>query len=807
MIRRNIISIIYLLALVMITVPAQAQMTDDAVVAYVKAGMESGKSQQDLAKELLAKGVTPAQVERIKAQYTQEGSQSSKSTNNADPLDRRRQITPITKIKEETDPLQIFVEEVEDIDIDIEKEDVLDVYGRNIFKTSELTFAPSANMPTPVNYVLGPEDEVIIDIWGVNQVTIRQTISPDGTINIPDFGPIALNGMTIKQAETYLKNKLSQIYAIDGEDAKSDIKLTLGNIRTIQVHLMGEVALPGTYLMSSLSNIYHALHSAGGVSDLGSLREIQLIRQGKKIADIDIYDFIRNGRMNDILLEEGDIINVPVYDILVNIQGKVKRPMLYEMKSGETISNLIDYVAGFSGDAYTKNINLTRKNGKEYQIYTVLEKDYGTFCLMDGDSLSVGAMLDRYENKIEIKGAVYRPGVYELCDQVNTVKKLVERADGLMGDAFVNRGIITREKEDLTLELVSVDIGAIMSGRVSDVSLMNNDILYIPSIHDISDIGDISIIGEIANPGAYKFAENMTLEDAIMFAGGLLESASTAKIDVSRRIKNPSSTTSSDEIGKLYTFSFKDGYIIDGEVGFKLQPYDQIVVRKSPGYEPQHFVRVTGEVAFPGTYVMTKKDERLSDLIEKSGGLTKWAYLKGARLQRTILTEEKNRSESTLDIIQSAKDSINVDKLLVESNYYVGIDLQAAMNAPGSDADLVLREGDVLTVPEYINTVKISGNVMYPNVVTYNPKMTVKDYVMMAGGYSFRSKKNKAYIIYMNGTLAKARKNSFSVIEPGCEIVIPLKKDKSLDIQQFLSIATTTSSIATMMATIANLIK
>ncbi len=799
MIRRNILLIIFLLAYIMISVPVKAQMTDDAVVAYVKDGMESGKSQQDLAKELLAKGVTQAQVERIRAQYTQDGKQSSTDVKIAGAQERQRRMSKTPFINEDTafDKLTI---ETEETDID-------EVYGRNIFKANDLTFAPSANLPTPVNYILGPEDEVIIDIWGVNQVTIRQIISPDGTINIPDFGPIALNGMTIKQAEAYMKRKLSQIYSVDGEDAKSEIKLTLGSIRTIQVHLMGEVAVPGTYFISSLSNIYHALHSAGGVSDLGSLRDIQLIRHGKTIAVIDIYDFIRNGKMNDMILEEGDIINVPTYDIIVNVEGKVKRPMSYEMKSGETVSNLIDYASGFSGDAYTKNIRLTRKNGKEYQIFTVLEPDYDTFCLMEGDSISVGAMLDRYENKIEIKGAVYRPGIYELCEQVNTVKELIERADGLKGDAFTNRGIITREREDLTLELVPIDIGAIMSGRIQDIELAKNDILYIPSIHDLNDIGNIKIIGEVANPGTYVYAENTTLEDAIMLAGGLLESASTAKIDVSRRIKNPSSTTPTDEVGQLFTFSFKDGYIIDGDSGFKLQPYDQIVVRKSPGYEEQRFVRVTGEVAFPGTYVMTKKEERLSDLIAKSGGLTKWAYVKGARLERTIVSEEKARMESTVDILESAKDSINMEKLEIESKYFVGIDLHTALVRPGSDADLVLREGDVLTVPEYINTVKISGNVMYPNVVTYNPKMTVNDYVMMAGGYGHRSKKSKAYVIYLNGTLAKARRHALYIVEPGCEIVIPQKKDKGDNLQEFLSIATTTSSIATMMATIANIIK
>jgi protein involved in polysaccharide export with SLBB domain len=481
--------------------------------------------------------------------------------------------------------------------------------------------------------------------------------------------------------------------------------------------------------------------------------------------------------------------------------------MSYELKNGETVADLIDYAAGFTGDAYTKNIRLTRKNGSEYQLFTINEPDYSTFQLLEGDALSVGAMLDRFENRIEIKGAIFRPGTYELGDEINSVKTLIAKAEGIKGDAFTNRALITREREDLTLEILPVDIGAILAGTADDVPLIKNDILYIPSIHDLEDIGNITVEGEVAKPGVFVYADNVTLEDAIMMAGGLLESASTVKIDVNRRIKNPTSVSPSDVVGQVFTFSFKDGYILDGEAGFVLEPYDYIIVRKSPGYEDPRFVKVTGEVAFPGNYVMSKKEERISDLVAKAGGLTKWAYVKGARLQRQIIGEEKVRMESTEELLKSAKDSINMDLLDQNSRYFVGIDLQAALDNPGSDADLVLREGDVLGVPEYINTVKISGNVMYPNVVTYNPKMTVKDYVTMAGGYGYRSKKSKAYIIYLNGTLAKARRHSSSIVEPGCEIVIPQKKDKKNGLQEYLSIATTTTSIATMIATIANILR
>ena len=783
----------------MVSVPAQAQMSDDAVIAYLKDGMASGRSQKEMATELAARGVTKEQAVRIKAKYDQEQTSQAGAARVSGEQERQRRMTD--------NALESHSAEIEALSTEVDTAGVKDIYGRNIFTTKDLTFAPSSNLPTPVSYVLGPGDEVIIDIWGTNQATIRQTISPDGTINIPDLGLVNLNGMKVKDADSYLRKKLGQIYSVDGENAKSEIKLTLGNIRTIQVNLMGEVANPGTYFLSSLSNIYHALYRAGGVSELGSLRDIQLIRKGKKIATVDVYELIREGKMNDIILEEGDVISVPSHKVIVDIAGSVKRPMGYELKPGETIADLVDYAAGFTGDAYSDNVRLIRKNGKEYQIFTVPSSEYQTFTLMDGDAITVGVMLDRFSNKIEIKGAVYRPGAYELGDEIQTVSQLIAHADGLKGDAFTNRALITRERDDLTLEIIPLNISAILNGTAEDVRLVKNDLVYIPSIHDLNDVASISIEGEVAKPGSFVFAENTTIEDAIMLAGGLLESASTVKIDVSRRINNPTSDTPSGILGEVYTFAFKDGYVIDGQPGFILKPYDHIMVRKSPDYVPQQLVKVTGEVAFPGSYPMVKKDERISDLVAKAGGVTKWAYLKGARLQRAIIGEEKTRMLSTAEFFDSAKDSVNMKRLDMGNRYFVGINLAKALANPGSDADLVLREGDILGIPEYINTVKISGHVMFPNTVTYDPKMTVRKYVTMAGGYANRAKRSKAYVIYLNGTIEKARRFSSKVIEPGCEIVVPEKPEKKSNIQETLSISTSVASLATMLATLVSIIR
>ena len=786
-------------ALAFMSVPAKAQMSDDAVIAYVKQGMASGKSQNDMVKELAARGVTRAQAERLKARFDQEQAAQNTAARTAGVQERQRRLND-------------GILETEAGDIDVIAAEIVEpgqkrVFGRNIFTSRNLTFAPSANLPTPTNYKLGPGDEVIIDIWGTNQATIRQTISPEGTINIPDIGVVNLNGMTVKDADSYMRRKLGQIYSVDGEDAKSEIKLTLGNIRTIQVNLMGEVANPGTYYLSSLSNLYHALHRAGGVSELGSLRDIQLVRNGKKIATVDVYDFILDGKMDgNLILEEGDIIIVPTYKQIVDLSGNVKRPMSFELEEGETVEDLLRYAGGFTGDAYKENLRMVRQNGKEYQVFTVDQPDYATFKLMDGDALAVGAMLDRFENKLEIKGAVYRPGTYQLGNGIETVSELIAKADGLKGDAFTNRALLHREREDLTLEVIPVDIKAVLNGSAPDIRLQKNDVLYIPSVHDLKDLGYITVGGEVARPGQFVFAENTTLEDAIMQAGGLLESASTVRIDVSRRIKNPTSTEQSATIGEVYTFSFKDGYVLDGETGFKLQPYDNVYVRRSPGYVEQTSVTISGEVIFPGTYVMTQKEERLSDLVGKAGGINNWAYVKGARLLRRMNAEERARAQATIEVLDSARDSININQLDLSTVYTVGIDLEKALAAPGGDADLVLREGDQLIIPEFTNTVKISGNVFYPNTVTYDSSMTVRDYVMLAGGYGYKSKRSKAYVIYMNGTVAKARKMTTNVVQPGCEIVVPQKRQKENGLQNFLSIATTSSSIATMLATVGNII-
>ena len=693
---------------------------------------------------------------------------------------------------------------------DLARED--QVFGRNIFNTRNLTFEPSVNLATPANYRLGPGDEVIIDIWGASQNTIRQQISPEGTINIQKIGPVNLSGMTVSAANDYLKGALNKIYngLNNTTDPTSDIRLTLGNIRTIQINVMGEVVQPGTYALSSFSTVFHALYRAGGVSDIGSLRNVQLVRNGKNIATIDVYEFIMKGNtQDDIRLQEGDVVIVPAYDVLVKISGKVKRPMRFEMKKDENLATLIKYAGGFEADAYTRSLRVVRQNGEEYEVNTVKDMDYSIYTMRNGDVVTAEAILNRFTNKLEIRGAVYRPGIYQLSGKLNTIRELVHEAQGLTGDAFLNRAVLYRQREDLTSEVVQIDIKSIMDGTSPNLALMKNDILYIPSIHDLEDRGNVTVHGEVAHPDSYPYADNMTLEDLIIQAGGLKEAASTVRIDVSRRIKNPRSTADNDTIGQMYTFSLKDGFVIDGQPGFILQPYDEVYVRRSPGYQAQQNVVIDGEILFGGNYAMTNREERLSDLVNKAGGPTSLAYLRGAKLTRVASAGEKKRMGDVIRLMSRQLGEAMIDSLGigVEDTFTVGIDLEKALTNPKGSADLVLREGDVVFIPKNTNTVTINGAVMVPNTVSYMKGKDVDYYLNQAGGYSDNARKSKKFIVYMNGQVTKVKGSGKKQIEPGCEIIVPSKAKKKGNIANILGYATSFSSLGMMIASIANLIK
>ncbi|WP_435052496.1 SLBB domain-containing protein [Muribaculum intestinale] len=797
-----------ILSLFMACTLMAAAMTDQQVIDYIKQQTAAGKSNQQIGKELMAKGVTREQAQRIKEKFeSQQNSETSPTTQSISQAKAERRHNVNNDIASESMiDIGREVDESQDGQVSARQ-----IYGHKVFNSRALTFEPSENIATPQNYRLGPGDEVIIDIWGTSEDHLRQTISPEGSIMISQIGPVYLNGMTINDANKHIKNAFSKKYA-GMEDAETDIQVTLGQVRTIQVDILGEVATPGTFRMSPFASVFHALYRAGGINDIGSLRNIQVLRNGKKVAGVDIYEYLFDGKTNgNIRLQEGDVIIVPPYDQLVSIDGNVKRPMYYEIKPDETIKSLLEYSGGFTGDAYEGMVRLARQSGTENELYNIERGEFASYRLQDGDIITVGTILDRYANRVELKGAVYRPGMFAIGKDINTVSDLVKKADGVTDDAYTDRVLLYREGPDLELQIMALDLKDILEGRAKDVTLKRNDVLVISSIHELEERGALSIGGQVARPGSYPFAANTTLEDLIFQAGGLLEGASTARVDISRRIVDPTSTQQTQQISEIYTVSIENGLALNSGKGFKLMPYDHVEVRKSPGYNAQESVSVRGEVLFDGSYVLQKRNERLTDIIKRAGGILDEAYIKGAYLTRRLSEDELASRREVLRLAMANSgpgmgDSIALSKINVSPTYNVGINLEKAIQNPGSHYDVVLQPGDALFIPEQQSTVKIAGDVMFPNTVVYEPGKKLSYYIDQAGGYGQRARKNKAFIVYLNGTVAKAKRGT--PIEPGCQIIVPSKPDTSnTDWTKILTLATSFSSVAALGATITNIFK
>ena len=806
------------------------KMTDEQVVEYVTEAQEKGDSQQQIAKDLMRRGVTMDQVNRIKRKMD---AQKVAGQGNTIGEKTRMRTAPknngsieLQSEKDKRNKLQgsereeMMMGELGFLFPDstmmymMLEEDKKEIFGHRIFQNKDVIFEASYNLPTPSNYKLGPGDEVAIDIWGASQSSIQEVISPDGNVYIENLGPVHLSGLTVTQANNYLKKQLGKIFSsIDGDDPKSQIHLSLAQNRTIQVHVMGEVENPGTYAMSSFATIFNALYQAGGVNEVGTLRDVKVYRNDKLVATYDVYDFILNGNSNmGIRLEDNDVVAVDAYKNLASVTGNVKRPMYYEMLEGESVAQLLNYAGGFTGNAYKEDVRLIRNGKREREIYTLNISEQQNFMVADGDSISVDSIMPSFANMVEVKGAVYRPGQFQMDGRISTVKQLIECAGGLKDDAFLNRAILNRRKPNNTMENLSINLEQLMDGTLPDVALRKNDILLVPSIFDMQEVQTITIFGEVAFPGTYEYSGNMSVEDFIVNAGGLTEAASTAKVDVARRVKNSRATSASDTISYIYSFSISDGLIVEGNPNFTLQPFDEVYVRKSPGYHKQENVTIEGEVLFGGTYALEKKNQRLSELVANAGGLTPQANIKGARLERTMTDEEKLRLESTIEaaiqMAENKKDSVSIRRnMMSQTTYPVGIELDKALDKPGSDADITLRSGDRLIIPQYSNTVKVSGEVMYANTVAYKSGKGLKYYINQAGGYNDNAKISNVYIVYMNGTVAKPSIGR-SVVEPGCEIVVPSKEERErMTASQILSLSSTAASLATVVLALINVFR
>ena len=679
------------------------------------------------------------------------------------------------------------------------------VFGRDIFNNHALTFEPQMNIATPQNYVLGPGDQLIIDVYGDTQKSVQLTVSPDGDVTVPEYGPIHVAGLSVASAQRRVRKSLGSYYQ------SSDIKVTVGQTRSIMVNVMGEVRTPGTYTLSAFATVFHALYMAGGISDLGTLRNIKVFRQGKQITSVDVYEFILNGRLaGNVRLQENDVIQVGPYESIVEIRGSVKRPMAYELRKNESLATLLKYAGGYTNNAYKKSVRVVRNNGRMKSVFNVEEFEMNAFKMTDGDIVTIDQILDRFENMVEVKGAVFRPGMYNLGDKVNSVRSLIEEADGLTEEAMVSRAVLRRMKPNRTQEVISIDLKGILDGTSADVALENEDIVFIPTQAEHQNLRTLTINGEVIFPGTYEYADNMTIEDLILQAGGLTDNASTVKVDVSRRIIDPEAVTSTMEVAQTFTFSINPNFQLEGNKSFILQPYDAVSVRRSPVSAVPFTAHIGGEIAFAGSYTLEQKNQRLSDLVKAAGGTIPGAYVRGARLIRTMTADERARMLEVIEMARqsaaiNAKDSLALEQLALSTTYSVGIHLDDALANPGSDEDIELQDGDRLVIPRFNHTVKISGDVLKPNTVAIKEHKNYKYYIEQAGGYGRRARKGHTYIVYQNGTIAKASKGE---IEPGCEVIVPTKGPKDATaVQQWLGMSTSLASLATMFISIANMIK
>lgn len=811
---------------------AQSSMTDEQVMRFVAKEYKAGTSNSQIVTKLMQNGVDISQIRRVRKKYerqinnhglgtvadeTVEQTDDRMRKNNSDKKEGKLsnyRVSPDASYQhtyDENDEEYTAIRHEmagmlrDSLETEEQKTSGPKVFGRDIFNKKNLTFEPNMNIATPQNYRLGPGDAVFIDVYGASQKSVQATVSPDGDVTIPDFGPVQVSGLTVAQANARLRSTLGARYS------SSKIRLTVGQTKTIMVNVYGEVKAPGTYTLSAFASVFHALYMAGGTNDLGTLRNIKVYRNNRLVTTVDVYDYILNGKLSgNIRLADNDVIYVGPYDCLVNITGKVKRPMFYEMKKSESIKSLLTYSGGFTGDAYTKSVRVVRKTGREYAVFNVEEFDMSSFRISDGDSVSVDSILPRYANTVEVKGAVFRPGMYQLGGDITSVRSLVSHAEGLTEEAFTNRAVMHRMKTDRSLEVISMDIAGIMDGSVADIPLKENDVLFIPTKTELQTQRTITIHGEVQYPGIYKYADNETIEDFVLQAGGLKDQASTVKVDVARRVSNPKALSTDSIISETFTLALKDGFVVDGQPGFTLMPFDEVYVRKSPGFSSQKNVYVEGQAMFAGTYTLNKKNERLSDVVKKAGGVTDLAYVQGARILRRTTPEDRTKIETLTRLLQAqaggSRDSLNAALLQLGDTYPVGIELDKALENPGGDADLVLREGDRLVIPEYNGTVKISGDVMYPNTVAYEQGKRPAHYINEAGGWGNRAKKSHTFIIYMNGKVARVGHDA--KVRPGCEIVVPTKpKHDGSALSRWLGIGTSVASIATMIATIANLSK
>jgi protein involved in polysaccharide export with SLBB domain len=845
-------------------------LSDAQIQMFMERLQESGYTEAEIELALKTRGLPQSQIDKLKARMAK---LQSGAVRTGTGLDRSR-TREMPQIKED-DLVSVLTDDYEEILERDEIEKQRRVFGYKLFNSETLTFEPNLNIPTPKDYMLGPGDEVIIDVWGASEQTYQEIISPEGYIKIPNLGPIYLNGMSIERASDRIKNRLTEIYSglksRQGSPPNTFSQVSLGQLRTITVHVIGEAQRPGSFNVSSLSTVAHALYLSGGPNYNGSMRQIDIIRDNRIESTVDVYDFLINGVLeNNITLKDGDIIRIKPYVNRIEVIGEVKREGIYETIEGENFGQLLEYVGGFTENAYTKLIKARRNQDGEKIFADLSVEELSEIETKNGDQVIVQGILERYQNRVQIKGAVFREGEYELTDGL-TVKQLIEKAEGLRGDAFMERGLVYRTNEDYSYTVIPFNLRELIKGNQDAIFLQREDIVQISSIYDLNDEQYVLINGEVKNSGTFPYFQNMTVEDLIIRAGGLRESASGSMVEVARRVRSIDEKET-NQTAEIFNFSISKNLELTAEDSkFILQPYDQIFIRKSPGYEPQVTIKVEGEVLYPGLYALKTKNERISDIIKRSGGLTSDGYPEGATLIRRTefnppKTNEQLRLENLAQLLESVekrsqeedftleseaellqqkrlqnvesqleeynenedtgvgregirmrrerlselveKDSIDlsVSELQYET---IGINLEVIIKNPGSKYDLILQDGDILSVPRQLQTVRLRGELLYPITVRFDQNLSFKNYISKAGGFSEDARKRKTYILYANGSVDRTRKflfwNNYPRVEAGAEIIVPKKPERQpMTAQAWIALST---SIATLALVIQNLVK
>lgn len=794
------------------------QLSDAQIKQFIQQVEAQGLSEAQLEQVAQARGMSATEIAKLRARVNK--IKQAGSGSNASPENANTQGSGTRELNFVPDSTQIKKNEAEEVLDNL----TLKVFGAELFRNSSISFEPNLRLATPLNYQLGPDDELNIDIYGYSEANYKLRISPEGNINIPYVGVVSVGGQTIEQASQRIRSRLATVYP-NMRSGNTKVNISLGNIRSIKVTLLGEVTRPGTYTLSSLSTVFNALYSSGGPAKNGSFREIQIIRNNHVIANLDVYEFLLRGfQRNNIRLQDQDIIMIPPYKKRVEFSGEVKRPAIFEATANETLEDVIRFAGGFTSEAYTARIKVIQNTAKERRITDVAAAAFDTYNPQNGDKYFAEPILDRFENRVSITGAVFRPGQYQL-DQGLTLGQLITKAEGVTEDAFLPRGYITRLRADNTPELISFDLAKILNGTSADIRLQREDEVTISSIFDLREEYQVSIEGEVRSPGTVDYAENMSLEDLIVLSGGFKEGASPKRIEISRRVKDSEAGAANSRIAQVYQVDVDRNLVIQGPK-FILQPFDIVSVRNAAGYEVQRQVRVEGEVLYPGTYTITRKDERISDLIKRVGGLTDIAYLSGASLIRSdasekgsgknkINTDEQDQKKLVkLQRLQATvKDSTDiVQQQTLLRNDYVGIDLARILEKPKSKLDLILEEGDVLRVPKQLQTVKVSGEVLYPTTSIYNGGKSFRQYISDAGGFSDNSLKKRSYVIYANGSVRSTKKffffNNYPMVKPGAEIFVPKEVErKRLSASEIVGVTSGIASMGAIILGVLNLIK